>query len=81
MDFKVRGFEFKSKQVQKKKKIGGGGGARSRDRVRGSIWLGIGIGGVNRVRNWDRVRGGGERVTLFEKHSFQAPKEVEKSPS
>ena len=25
--------------------------------------------GVNRVRNWDRVRGGGERVTVFEKHS------------
>ena len=25
--------------------------------------------GVNRVRNWDRVRGGGECVTLFEKHS------------
>ena len=31
---------------------------RDRDRDRG----------VNRVRNWDRVRGGGERVTLFEKH-------------
>ena len=39
------------------KKITKFGGARSRDR------------GVNRVRNWDRVRGGGgERVTLFEKH-------------
>ena len=21
------------------------------------------------MRNWDRVRGGGERVTLFEEHS------------
>ena len=31
---------------------------RVRDRVRG----------VNRVRNWHRVRAGGERVTLFEKH-------------
>ena len=37
------------------------------------IWLGINRvrdrdRGINRVRNWDRVRGGGERVTLFEKH-------------
>ena len=53
-------------QKNKNKKIGGG------------LGLGIGLGvsrvrdrdrGVNRVRNWDRVRGGGERVTLFEKHS------------
>ena len=35
-------------------------GVKSRDRVRGSI--GIGLGEVNRVRNWDRVRAGGERV-------------------
>ena len=26
-------------------------------------------GGVNRVSNRDRVRGGGEHVTVFEKHS------------
>ena len=44
---------------------------RDRDRDRG----------VNRVRNWDSVRGGGERVTLFEKHSRPPPKKVEKSPS
>ena len=36
---------------------------RVRDRVRG----------VNRVRNWHRVRAGGERVTLFEKHPPPAP--------
>ena len=54
--------------MQKKKKIEGGG-ARSRDRVRGSVGLGIGIGGVNRVSNRDRVKGGGEHVTVFEKHS------------
>ena len=29
--------------------------------------------GVNRVRNWDRVGGGGERVTLLEKHSPPPP--------
>ena len=46
---------------------------RVRDRVRG----------VNRVRNWHRVRAGGERVTLFEKHPPPPapPKKVEKSPS
>ena len=36
---------------------------RVRDRVRG----------VNRVRNWHRVRAGGERVTLFEKHPPRPP--------
>ena len=48
---------------------------RVRDRVRG----------VNRVRNWHRVRAGGERVTLFEKHPPAPhpppPQKVEKSPS
>ena len=49
---------------------------RVRDRVRG----------INRVRNWHRVRAGGERVTLFEKHPpppppTPPPKKVEKSPS
>ena len=43
-------------------------GAMSRDRVRGSIGLGIGglirIGGVNR----DRVRAGDEHIISFEKH-------------
>ena len=34
---------------------------RVRDRVRG----------VNRVRNWHRVRAGGERVTLFEKKKWK----------
>ena len=47
--------------AKKNKKLGGG---RSRDRVRDRDR------GVNRVRNWDRVRGGGERITLFEKHSL-----------
>ena len=45
--------------VKKQKKDGGLGLG---------IGLGKGIGGDDRVRNWDRVRGGGERVTLFEKH-------------
>ena len=36
--------------AKKIKKLGGGT-CRSRDRVRGSIGLGIGIGGVDRVRN------------------------------
>ena len=40
------------------------GTCRSRDRVRG----------VNRVRNWYRVRAGGERVTLFEKHPQKSEK-------
>ena len=43
-------------------------GARSRDRVRD--W----DRGDIRVRNWERVRGGGECVTLFEKHSLTPPK-------
>lgn len=42
MDFKVRGLEFKSRRVQNNKKLGGG--ARSRDKVRGSIGLGLWIG-------------------------------------
>ena len=49
--------------MQKNKNKKNWGGARSRDRVRDRDR------GVHRVRNWDRVRGSGERVTLFEKHS------------
>ena len=52
-----------------KKNIKKIGGARSRDRVRDRDR------GVNRVSNWDKVRGGGECVTLFQKHS--PPKKVE----
>ena len=60
MDFKVRGLEFKSVQNNNNKK--NTAGAWSRDRARGSIRLGIGIGlgRVNRVRNWDGVRAGDE---------------------
>ena len=56
------GVQIQVSAKKKNKKIGGG------------LGLGIGLGvsrvrdrdrGVNRVRNWDRVRGGGERVTLF----------------
>ena len=66
------GVQIQVSAKKKKKKIVG---ARSRDRVRGSIGLGIGIGGgVNRVSNRDRVRGGGEHVTVFEKHSPPPPK-------
>ena len=32
-------------------------------------------------RNWDKVRAGGERVTLFEKKTPPPKKKVEKSPS
>ena len=77
-------------QINKKKTWG----PRSRDRVRGSIVLGIGLGGsigigkdwggVNRVGNWDRVRAGGVSVTLYEKHPPPTPpkkEKVEKSPS
>ena len=53
--------------MQKNKNKKNWGGARSRDRVRDTDR------GVNRVRNWDRVRGSGERVTLFEKHSPPPP--------
>ena len=66
-------------QVSAKKKKNWGGG-RSRDRVRGSIGLGIGIGigeSIGFLRNWDRVRCGGERVTLFEKHFPPPKKKVE----
>ena len=38
MDFRVRGLEFRVQNNEKKKKLG----VRSRDRVRGSIGLGIG---------------------------------------
>ena len=58
--------------MQKKKKMEGVLGLG--DKVGGSIGLGIGIGGVNRVRNWDRVRGSGEHVTVLEKHSPLPPK-------
>ena len=40
--------------MQNNKKMG----ARSRDRVRGSVGLGIGLGGSIGIRNWDRVRAG-----------------------
>ena len=56
--------------AKKIKKLGGGAWSRYRVRDRG----------INRVRNWDRVRGGGEHVTLFEKHSPPPQKKVEKSP-
>ena len=49
------------------------GVARSRDRVRdrdrGVNRVRDRNRGVNRVSKWDRVRGGGEHVTLIEKHS------------
>ena len=51
--------------MQNNKKILGG--TRSRDRVKGSIGLGIGIG-LGGARNLDRVRADGTCVALFEKH-------------
>ena len=52
-------------------------GVRSRDRVR--------VRGVNRIRDRDRVRTGGEHVILFEKHppphTKKKKEKVGKSPS
>ena len=50
--------------------------ARPSDRVKGVSRVRDRVRGVNRVRKWDRVRAGGERATLFEKHLPPPPKKM-----